>query len=116
MSETDVGTLPLEPYQLISQYTLEPLLRDVAERIAGVTVSFDAEFLSFDQDEVGVTARLRTANGERRVRGSGWHETLLRPSTASPAQVWLVASDCSIESTRRKSVGRTARTSDAGRR
>ena len=25
---------PLEPYQLISQYTLEPLLKAVAERIA----------------------------------------------------------------------------------
>ena len=28
------GTLPLEPYQLISQYTLEPLLKSVAESAA----------------------------------------------------------------------------------
>ena len=28
------GTLPLEPYQLISQYTLEPLLKSVAEAAA----------------------------------------------------------------------------------
>jgi len=27
------GTLPLEPYQLISQYTLEPLLKAVAETL-----------------------------------------------------------------------------------
>src|SRR5580692_1753821 len=28
---TNDGSLPLEPYQLISQYTLEPLLKDIAE-------------------------------------------------------------------------------------
>src|SRR5581483_7815158 len=28
---TNDGTMPLEPYQLISQYTLEPLLKSVAE-------------------------------------------------------------------------------------
>src|ERR687892_2632185 len=27
------GSLPLEPYQLISQYTLEPLLKSVVERL-----------------------------------------------------------------------------------
>src|SRR5258706_2885374 len=26
------GSMPLEPYQLISQYTLEPLLKSIAER------------------------------------------------------------------------------------
>ena len=30
------GTLPLEPYQLISQYTLEPLLKSVAETLPSV--------------------------------------------------------------------------------
>ena len=29
---TNDGSLPLEPYQLISQYTLEPLLKSVARR------------------------------------------------------------------------------------
>src|SRR6266436_7297029 len=37
---TNDGTLPLEPYQLISQYTLEPLLKSVAETIPSVTVRF----------------------------------------------------------------------------
>src|SRR5215467_10362444 len=32
------GTLPLEPYQLISQYTLEPLLKAVAEELPSVSV------------------------------------------------------------------------------
>ncbi len=32
------GTLPLEPYQLISQYTLEPLLKSVAETLPAVAV------------------------------------------------------------------------------
>ena len=30
---TTDGSLPLEPYQIISQYTLEPLLKSVAEKI-----------------------------------------------------------------------------------
>src|SRR6185369_8707058 len=43
------GSLPLEPYQLISQYTLEPLLKQVAESLPTVDVRFDSEFLSFEQ-------------------------------------------------------------------
>jgi 2-polyprenyl-6-methoxyphenol hydroxylase-like FAD-dependent oxidoreductase len=52
------GTLPLEPYQLISQYTLEPLLKSVAEGLPSVTVRYGCEFLSFEQDETSVTAEL----------------------------------------------------------
>jgi 2-polyprenyl-6-methoxyphenol hydroxylase-like FAD-dependent oxidoreductase len=57
------GTLPLEPYQLISQYTLEPLLRDIAEHTPGVTVRFGTELLDFEQDAAGVTARVRDRAG-----------------------------------------------------
>jgi 2-polyprenyl-6-methoxyphenol hydroxylase-like FAD-dependent oxidoreductase len=57
------GTLPLEPYQLISQYTLEPLLKDIAETIPAVTVRFGCEFLSLQQDGDGVTARVRGSDG-----------------------------------------------------
>src|SRR5947208_9844276 len=53
------GTQPLEPYQLISQYTLEPLLKSEAERLPSVTVRYGCEFLSFEQDEAGVTARVK---------------------------------------------------------
>jgi 2-polyprenyl-6-methoxyphenol hydroxylase-like FAD-dependent oxidoreductase len=57
------GTLPLEPYQLISQYTLEPLLKSVAETLPSVRVRFGWEFLALKQDRAGVTARLRSVNG-----------------------------------------------------
>ena len=52
------GTLPLEPYQLISQYTLEPLLKSVAETLPSVTVRYGCEFLSFAQDADSVTAEV----------------------------------------------------------
>jgi 2-polyprenyl-6-methoxyphenol hydroxylase-like FAD-dependent oxidoreductase len=52
------GTLPLEPYQLISQYTLEPLLKAVAEAMPTIDVRFSCELLSFTQDETGVSALL----------------------------------------------------------
>jgi 2-polyprenyl-6-methoxyphenol hydroxylase-like FAD-dependent oxidoreductase len=57
------GTLPLEPYQLISQYTLEPLLKSIAESIPALTVRFGCEFLSLRQDAEGVTARVQTGDG-----------------------------------------------------
>jgi 2-polyprenyl-6-methoxyphenol hydroxylase-like FAD-dependent oxidoreductase len=63
---TNDGTLPLEPYQLISQYTLEPLLKSIAETLPAVTVRFGCEFLSLRQDGAGVTARVQSANGATR--------------------------------------------------
>jgi 2-polyprenyl-6-methoxyphenol hydroxylase-like FAD-dependent oxidoreductase len=50
----------LEPYQLISQYTLEPLLRSIVETLPSVTVRFSCELVEFEQDADGVTARLQT--------------------------------------------------------
>jgi len=58
------GSMPLEPYQLISQYTLEPLLKSVAETLPSVTVRFGCEFESFSQDTSGVTVTARTSDGE----------------------------------------------------
>jgi len=57
------GSLPLEPYQLISQYTLEPLLREVAEQLDGVSVTFGVELVGFEQDAAGVTATVRATDG-----------------------------------------------------
>lgn len=54
---------PLEAYQLISQYTLEPLLKSVAESLPSITVRYGCEFLSLEQDEAGVTARTADAKG-----------------------------------------------------
>ena len=67
---TNDGTLPLEPYQLISQYTLEPLLKAVAETMPAVSVRFGCEFLSLRQDESGVTARVRSGAGEEELRAA----------------------------------------------
>ncbi len=61
---TNDGTLPLEPYQLISQYTLEPLLKSVAESIPALRVRFGCEFLSLRQDDSGVVARVRAHGGD----------------------------------------------------
>jgi FAD binding domain len=58
------GSLPLEPYQIISQYTLEPLLKSVAERTPNVTVKFAHELLSFLQESDGVVAQVRKTNGD----------------------------------------------------
>ncbi|HYN11284.1 MAG TPA: FAD-dependent monooxygenase, partial [Burkholderiales bacterium] len=64
------GTLPLEPYQLISQYTLEPLLKSVAETLPGVTVRYGCEFLSLEQDPDGVSAQVRVKGAVSEIRGA----------------------------------------------
>ena len=61
-------SLPAEPYQLISQYTLEPLLREAAEALPGVTVAYGTGFETLHQDGTGVTATLRDAQGDGAVR------------------------------------------------
>ena len=67
---TNDGTLPLEPYQLISQYTLEPLLKSVAETIPAIAVRYGCEFVALRQDGDGVTARVRTAGGAQEIRAA----------------------------------------------
>jgi len=59
IAATNDGSQPLEPYQLISQYTLEPVLKGIAEEFPSVTVRYGCEFLSFVQDERSVTATVR---------------------------------------------------------
>jgi len=58
------GSMPLEPYQLISQYTLEPLLKSVAETMPSVSLRFAHEFLSFEQDANSVRAQVRGSDGK----------------------------------------------------
>jgi 2-polyprenyl-6-methoxyphenol hydroxylase-like FAD-dependent oxidoreductase len=58
------GSAPLEPYQIISQYTLEPLLKSVVEREPNVAVKFGHALESFVQTPDGVTAQVRKTNGE----------------------------------------------------
>jgi len=61
------GSMPLEPYQLISQYTLEPLLKSIAETLPSVTVRYGCRLESFTQDESGVTAQVKNADGTGRT-------------------------------------------------
>jgi 2-polyprenyl-6-methoxyphenol hydroxylase-like FAD-dependent oxidoreductase len=58
------GTMPCEPYQLISQYTLEPLLKSVAETLPSLNVRYGCEFVSLTQDADGVTVTARTSGGK----------------------------------------------------
>ena len=61
----------LEPYQLISQYTLEPLLRSIVEKIPNVTVRFGCELISFTQNANSVTAVVQAHNvAEETIRAS----------------------------------------------
>lgn len=62
--KSEDASQPLEAYQLISQYTLEPLLKSVAEELPTVSVRYGTEFLSLEQDEGGVTARTTTKDGD----------------------------------------------------
>jgi 2-polyprenyl-6-methoxyphenol hydroxylase-like FAD-dependent oxidoreductase len=58
------GTMPLEPYQLISQYTLEPLLKSVVESLPKADVRFGCELISFSQDAAGVDAGVKYTDGK----------------------------------------------------
>ena len=58
------GSMPLEPYQLISQYTLEPLLKAECERIPAITVRYGCAFVSLSQDPDCATAIVEE-NGAR---------------------------------------------------
>ena len=62
------GALPLEPYQLISQYTLEPLLKSVAEAMSAVDVRYGCEFVSFAQTGDSVTARVKRGIAEQEIK------------------------------------------------
>jgi 2-polyprenyl-6-methoxyphenol hydroxylase-like FAD-dependent oxidoreductase len=63
IAATNDATIPLEPYQLISQYTLEPLLKAEAERLPCVTVRYGCEFVSLTQDAAAATTIVRQAGG-----------------------------------------------------
>ena len=60
-------SMPLEPYQLISQYTLEPLLRAEAEALQSVEVLFGHEFMEFSQSDDGVSVRFKDSDGQSKT-------------------------------------------------
>jgi 2-polyprenyl-6-methoxyphenol hydroxylase-like FAD-dependent oxidoreductase len=58
------GSAPREPYQLISQYTLEPLLKSVAEELPNVTMRWASEYLAHKQSADSVTTTVRFDDGQ----------------------------------------------------
>jgi 2-polyprenyl-6-methoxyphenol hydroxylase-like FAD-dependent oxidoreductase len=60
------GSMPLEPYQLISQYTLEPLLKAEAEALPSVAVHYGCTFESLSQDADAAVASVRETDGAPR--------------------------------------------------
>src|SRR6266705_558686 len=69
--KTNDGSTPLEPYQLISQYTLEPALKLAAERIPTVTVRYGTELMEFEEDGASVLASVRSSDGRsRKIRAA----------------------------------------------
>jgi 2-polyprenyl-6-methoxyphenol hydroxylase-like FAD-dependent oxidoreductase len=63
---------PLEPYQLISQYTLEPLLRRFLDPLPNVTVRFGCELTHFTQDAAAVEATICSSGNAAPGLGSTW--------------------------------------------
>src|SRR5260370_28879397 len=66
------GGVALETYQLISQYTLEALLKSIAEGLPSVTIRYGCQLESFTQDESGVTARVEHASGTGGAIGASY--------------------------------------------
>ena len=64
--QVNEGSTPLEPYQLISQYTLEPVLKRAAERIPTVTVRYGTELMEFEEDGPSIVATVRSSDGRSR--------------------------------------------------
>ncbi len=65
---TNDGTAPCEPYQLISQYSLEPLLAKFCAQQKTVTMRWSTEFLSLDQDAQGVNVKVRSGGSDSNIR------------------------------------------------
>lgn len=63
IAESEDGRWLLEPYQLVSQNKLEPLLKEVAEGTPNVTVRYGCELMDFEQDAGGVAVSARTVDG-----------------------------------------------------
>ncbi|GAA5163133.1 FAD-dependent oxidoreductase [Pseudonocardia eucalypti] len=59
------GVHPREPYERISQYTLERLLGDAARALPGVDVLFAHQLVDFRQDADAMHATIQTPDGER---------------------------------------------------
>jgi len=61
------GSLPLEPYQLISQYTLEPILREAVARSDKAQTLYGVAAESFEEVDGGVVLRFQGNDGPSSV-------------------------------------------------
>jgi 2-polyprenyl-6-methoxyphenol hydroxylase-like FAD-dependent oxidoreductase len=68
IAESANGEWLLEPYQLVSQNQLEPLLKEVAEATPNVTVRYGCELVDFWQNANGVTVTTRSVDGKVETR------------------------------------------------
>lgn len=86
IAESPNGAFLLEPYQLVSQNKLEPLLKEVAEATPNVTVRYGIGLEDFSQDDSGVTVQARRVDGQpEELRGT-----------------WLVGCDGGVSTVRKK--------------
>ena len=81
IAESPDGSFLLEPYQLVSQNKLEPLLKAVAEGTPNVTVRYGCELTDFSQDAEGVTVLARTVDGKEET----WAPAISWGATAARA-------------------------------
>ena len=57
------GSLPLEPYQVVSQYTLEPILRAAVARSANITTRYGVTAESFEDRQDRIELRVVGPDG-----------------------------------------------------
>jgi 2-polyprenyl-6-methoxyphenol hydroxylase-like FAD-dependent oxidoreductase len=72
IAATEDASQPREAYQLISQYTLEPLLQRALARWPSVSVCYGHECESIAQDAQQITARVRSASGAASEISAQW--------------------------------------------
>ena len=72
IAESPNGAFLLEPYQLVSQNKLEPLLKEVAEATPNVTVRYGIGLEDFSQDDTGVTVQARKVDGAAEELRATW--------------------------------------------
>lgn len=63
IAERNDGTMPAEPPMRVSQVEIEPVLQRAVQAAPGVDARWGTAFEDLAQDETGVTATLRTAEG-----------------------------------------------------
>jgi 2-polyprenyl-6-methoxyphenol hydroxylase-like FAD-dependent oxidoreductase len=72
IAESPNGAWLLEPYQLVSQNQLEPLLKEVAEATPNVSVRYGCELVDFSQDDGGVAVVARRLAGNEEALRCGY--------------------------------------------